>query len=64
MPDQLGDIRFLAAPHFALTMGLGSVIGALIGGLLVGLVAAAILKIALGIILIISAVRIFQHTKA
>lgn len=44
-------------------MGLGSVIGALIGGTLVGLIPSAILKFGLGIILIISAVRIFRHRR-
>lgn len=44
-------------------MGVGSVIGAIIGGLLVGFVPATLLKIGLGIILIVSAVRIFRHTK-
>lgn len=43
-------------------MSVGSVIGAIIGGLLVGIVPAAVLKIGLGIILIVSALRIFQHT--
>lgn len=42
-------------------MGVGSVIGAVIGGLLVGVMPTAILKVGLGIILIISAIRIFQH---
>jgi len=42
-------------------MGVGSVIGAVVGGLLVGIVPAAALKLALGIILIVSAVRIFRH---
>jgi uncharacterized membrane protein YfcA len=45
-----------------LPMGAGSVIGAVIGGLLVGVVPAAVLKVGLGIILIISAVRIFRTT--
>jgi uncharacterized membrane protein YfcA len=45
-------------------MSVGSVIGAIVGGLLVGIVPAAVLKIGLGGILIISAVRIFQHSKA
>jgi uncharacterized membrane protein YfcA len=40
-------------------MGVGSVIGAVAGGLLVGLVPAAALKLVLGVILIVSAVRIF-----
>ena len=44
-------------------MSLGSVIGAIIGGLLVGIVPATVLKIGLGIILIISAGRIFWHTR-
>jgi uncharacterized protein len=41
-------------------MGLGSVVGAVVGGLLVGLVPAAALKFVLGVILIVSAVRIFR----
>jgi len=41
-------------------MGIGSVIGAVAGGLLVGLVPAAALKLVLGMILIVSAVRIFR----
>lgn len=43
-------------------MGAGSVIGAILGGLLLGIVPAAILKVALGIILIVSAVRVFRHS--
>lgn len=42
-------------------MGLGSVIGAVIGASLVGVVPAQVLKAGLGVILIISAVRVFQH---
>src|SRR5215216_2825206 len=42
-------------------MGIGSVIGAVVGGLLVGFVPAAALKTVLGVILIISAVRIFRR---
>lgn len=45
-------------------MGVGSVIGAIIGGLLVGLVPSSVLKLGLGIILIVSAWRIFQHSRA
>jgi uncharacterized protein len=41
-------------------MGLGSVVGAVIGGLFVGAVPAAALKFVLGVILIVSAVRIFR----
>ncbi|MCS6834935.1 MAG: sulfite exporter TauE/SafE family protein [Anaerolineae bacterium] len=45
-------------------MGAGSVIGALIGGLLVGFVPSSVLKFVLGIILIVSALRIFRKTQA
>ncbi len=41
-------------------MGLGSVVGAVVGGLFVGVVPAAALKFVLGVILIVSAVRIFR----
>ena len=41
-------------------MGLGSVVGAIAGGLLVGLSPAAALKLMLGIILNISAFRMFR----
>ena len=44
-------------------MGIGSVIGALIGGLLVGTIPASLLKVGLGVILIISAIRTFQHMR-
>ena len=44
-------------------MGLGSVIGAVIGGLLVGAVPAAVLKVGLGVILLISAWRTFRHNQ-
>jgi uncharacterized membrane protein YfcA len=43
-------------------MGVGSVIGTIAGGLLVGFVPATILKLLLGVILIVSAVRIFRHS--
>src|ERR687895_694048 len=42
-------------------MGLGSVVGAVVGGLFVGVVPAAVLKLVLGVILIVSAVRIFYR---
>jgi uncharacterized protein len=42
-------------------MGIGSVIGAMAGGLFVGVVSAALLKFVLGVILIVSAVRIFHR---
>lgn len=44
-------------------MGLGSIIGAVIGGLLVGIVPTSLLKIMLGVILIVSAYRIFGHSR-
>ena len=42
-------------------MGAGLVIGAVAGGFLVGVVAASVLKFVLGVILIVSAVRIFYR---
>lgn len=42
-------------------MGIGSIIGAIIGGLLVGLAPDNALKVILGLILIISATRVFRH---
>jgi predicted lipid-binding transport protein (Tim44 family) len=44
--------------------GLGSAIGAALGGLLVGLAPAAIIKLALGGLLIWSAWKIFAHRPA
>jgi uncharacterized membrane protein YfcA len=41
-------------------MGVGSVIRAIIGSLLVGLISSALLKLVLGLILIVSAVKIFR----
>jgi uncharacterized protein len=41
-------------------MGVGSVVGAVVGGFFVGVVPAAVLKLVLGVILIVSAVRIFR----
>jgi len=67
----VGVVRYTQRGAFAeaqalratvLPMGAGSVIGAVIGGLLVGVVPAGVLKVGLGIILIISAVRIFRTT--
>jgi uncharacterized membrane protein YfcA len=45
-------------------MGIGSVLGAAVGGMLVGLVPAAALKVTLGMILVLSAVRIFHGKHA
>lgn len=44
-------------------MGAGSVIGAFIGGLLVGIVPASAIKFALGIVLNLSAFRVFHKSK-
>jgi uncharacterized protein len=54
--DDRPDLTQTVAP-----MGVGSVIGAVAGGLLVGFVPAAALKLLLGVVLIVSAVRIFRH---
>lgn len=53
--EEQRDLSETVAP-----MGVGSVIGAVVGGLLVGLVPAAALKLILGVILIVSAIRIFR----
>lgn len=45
-------------------MGVGSVIGAVVGGMLVGIVPAAVLKVTLGIILNVSAFRVFHKAKS
>lgn len=44
-------------------MGIGSVIGAIIGGMLVGIVPASALKVVLGVILNISAFRVFHKSS-
>jgi uncharacterized protein len=46
-----------------LPMSIGSAIGAVAGGLFVGLIPISALKFGLGVILIISAYRIFRHKK-
>jgi uncharacterized membrane protein YfcA len=54
-------------PHIMRTvapMAVCLVIGALISGLLVGLISVSLLKALLGIVLILSAVRMFQHSTA
>ncbi|WP_341526408.1 sulfite exporter TauE/SafE family protein [Nostoc sp. UHCC 0302] len=45
-------------------MGVGSVIGAIIGGMLVGIIPAALLKMMLGVILNISAFRVFHKANS
>jgi uncharacterized membrane protein YfcA len=43
------------------SMGVGSVIGAVLGELLVGIAPDPVLKVLLGVILIVSATRVFRH---
>jgi len=53
--EERGDLGALILP-----MGAGSIVGAFLGGVLVPYVSAGALKVGLGLILIISAVRIFR----
>ena len=53
------DLRALVLP-----MGVGSLAGAFVGGCLVPYVPGGALKVGLGIILIVSAIRIFRHRGA
>jgi uncharacterized membrane protein YfcA len=50
-----------AITRTVLPMGAGSITGALIGGLLVGLISVSLLKALLGVVLIVSAIRMFRH---
>lgn len=50
-------------PSLVIPMGLGSIAGALGGGLLLQYVPSGALKLGLGVILIISAVKIFRHSR-
>lgn len=54
--EERQDLSRTVAP-----MGAGSVVGAVAGGLLVGLAPESALKLILGVILIVSAIRIFRH---
>lgn len=45
-------------------MAAGSIVGAGVGGLMLGLVPSAWLMTGLGIILLVSAVKVFQHSGA
>jgi uncharacterized membrane protein YfcA len=56
--EERGDLSALVLP-----MGIGSILGAFLGGILVPYVPAGALKLGLGAILIISAVRIFLGPK-
>ncbi|MBD2528195.1 sulfite exporter TauE/SafE family protein [Nostoc flagelliforme FACHB-838] len=69
----VGVIRYASRGAFAdrtalgntiAPMGIGSVIGAIIGGMLVGIVPAALLKVTLGVILNISAFRVFHKVNS
>jgi uncharacterized membrane protein YfcA len=50
-------------PETIIPMSIGSILGAPIGTLLVGIVSQALLKVLLGIILIVSAMRVFRDTR-
>ncbi len=52
-----------AARATIVPMGAGSILGAIIGGLLVGVLPTALLKLTLGIVLIVSAWRIFGRER-
>ena len=45
-------------------MGVGSVVGAVIGGMLVGIAPSSVLKVGLGIILMVSAFKIFRRVRS
>lgn len=56
------DMRATVTP-----MGVGSILGAILGGILVGVIAPSVLKIGLGVILILSSLRVFPavgHTRS
>ena len=69
----IGLIRYARSGAFAdpqplretvAPVGVGSVIGALLGGLLVGIIPSSALKLILGLILILSAIRVFAHNHS
>lgn len=47
-----------------LPMSLGSLIGVVVGGMLVGIISPGVLKVALGVILNVSALQIFRRTRS
>jgi uncharacterized membrane protein YfcA len=58
-----GAFRRAPLQETVVPMSWGSVIGATAGGMLVGFVSPSALKVILGIVLNISAFRVFSHTK-
>jgi uncharacterized membrane protein YfcA len=52
------DLSVVVAP-----MGASSLVGAVLGGILAGVAPTAVLKFGLGIILVVSALRIFRHQR-
>ncbi len=54
-----GRYRSQADMHIIALMGIGSVIGAVIGGMMLGIVPGQPLKLLLGLLLIVSAVKVF-----
>jgi uncharacterized membrane protein YfcA len=58
----LSDHRAVRAT--VVPMGAGSILGAIIGGLLVGVLPTALLKLTLGLVLIVSALRIFNRGRS
>ncbi|HEU5058563.1 MAG TPA: hypothetical protein VFU21_18650, partial [Kofleriaceae bacterium] len=64
VPDYFGIVLSLEYLAMIVIGGLGSVAGAVAGGLLVPYLPTQALKLVLGAILIISAVRIFHHARA
>ena len=60
LPVALAMVAGAVSAALVGVVGAGSVVGAVVGGLLAGLVPAAALKLVLGAILIVSAVRIFR----
>ena len=60
-PPMLNLPNMLTAGRFVLAMAAGSILGAAIGGRLPGVVPSQVLLPALAAILVISAVKVWQH---
>ncbi len=52
------DVTHLVAP-----MSIGSAVGAVVGGMMIGIVSAPALKLVLGLLLIVSAIKVFSQRK-